>query len=233
MKFRELFDAPERENITEKYLYKVLITSICSILLCMGCLAGTTWAWFIVSVENPNNVIQIEMPSVIVTSIESEVTEDGEVITETKLDSGMLLPAGVYELCVTDARGAEDRVTDVFGQASTLYVTFSVEETNVGYVTLYEGNEYTETITVDTNHECTVKWYITWKEPEDLDLLTDYGISWYVTVEETSEEVTDLTEIGETEAEEPEEITEDSAIAETEGETEPTEWEIIDEITQT
>ena len=41
-----LFTVPKGETVTEKYFRRVLIASVCSILLCMSCLAGTTWAWF-------------------------------------------------------------------------------------------------------------------------------------------------------------------------------------------
>ena len=36
---------------------RVLISSICSILLCMTCLVSTTWAWFAISIENEQNEI--------------------------------------------------------------------------------------------------------------------------------------------------------------------------------
>lgn len=59
MRLKDLFTVPEGQKVTEKYFHRVLISSICSILLCMSCLAGTTWAWFTVSIENQGNEIQI------------------------------------------------------------------------------------------------------------------------------------------------------------------------------
>ena len=59
MGIKKLFTVPEGEKITEQVFCRVLISSICSMLLCMACLAGTTWAWFTVSIENTGNVIEI------------------------------------------------------------------------------------------------------------------------------------------------------------------------------
>ena len=59
MKIKELFTVPEGQKVTEKVFHRVLISSICSILLCMSCLVSTTWAWFTVSIENQGNEIQI------------------------------------------------------------------------------------------------------------------------------------------------------------------------------
>ena len=59
MKIKHLFAVPQGEKVTEKHLRRVLISSICSILLCMTCMVSTTWAWFTVSIENTNNVIEM------------------------------------------------------------------------------------------------------------------------------------------------------------------------------
>ncbi len=59
MRLKNIFSVPAGEKVTEKGLYRVLISSICSILLCMACLVSTTWAWFAVSIENTGNVIAI------------------------------------------------------------------------------------------------------------------------------------------------------------------------------
>ena len=59
MRIKKLFTVEKEEKITEKRLLQVLISSVCSMLLCMACLAGTTWAWFAVSIENENNEIRI------------------------------------------------------------------------------------------------------------------------------------------------------------------------------
>lgn len=58
MQLKELFTVPAGEKITEQCLRRVLVSSICSILLCMTCLVTTTWAWFTVSIET-TEVIEI------------------------------------------------------------------------------------------------------------------------------------------------------------------------------
>ena len=56
---KSLFTVPEGEKITEKQMQRVLVSSVCSILLLLSCLVSTTWAWFAVSIENTGNVIEI------------------------------------------------------------------------------------------------------------------------------------------------------------------------------
>ena len=75
MRLKELFTVPEGVKITDKMFSKVLLSSIVSILLSMACLFGTTWAWFTVTVENTENVIQIATVATDVT-----VTKDGQVM---------------------------------------------------------------------------------------------------------------------------------------------------------
>lgn len=91
MRLKDLFTVPEGQKVTEKYFHRVLISSICSILLCMSCLAGTTWAWFTVSIENQGNEIQI------VDLAERVIRVDSGTQVETpvsKEDGGYPLEAG-------------------------------------------------------------------------------------------------------------------------------------------
>ena len=64
MRLKNLFAVPEGAKITEKYLHRVLLISVCSILLCMSCLVCTTWAWYAVDIENTQNVIWIGEPNI-------------------------------------------------------------------------------------------------------------------------------------------------------------------------
>ena len=50
MRLKDLFTVPTGEKVTERHLNRVLVSSICGLLLCMACLVGTTWAWFTDSV---------------------------------------------------------------------------------------------------------------------------------------------------------------------------------------
>lgn len=76
MRIKDLFTVPEGEKVTEQVFHRVLISSICSILLCMTCLAGTTWAWFTVSIENTGNVIEIASAWEEPTEPQEEATTD-------------------------------------------------------------------------------------------------------------------------------------------------------------
>lgn len=55
--------------------YRTLITSVLGIVLCTACLAGSTWAWFSVSITSSENVLTAANFSGTV-----EITADGETI---------------------------------------------------------------------------------------------------------------------------------------------------------
>ena len=46
------------KKITNKYLGKVIATSVISIVLCMMCLASLTWAWFTFDVQSSGNTLR-------------------------------------------------------------------------------------------------------------------------------------------------------------------------------
>ncbi len=75
MRLKDFFAVPAGKKVTEKDLHRVLVSSICSILLCMACLVSTTWAWFAVSLENTGNIIAIATvdASIVVTQGENSV----------------------------------------------------------------------------------------------------------------------------------------------------------------
>ena len=56
---KKLFTVPSDEKITEKNMMCVLISTVCSVSLCMACLASTTWAWYTATVTSESNVLQI------------------------------------------------------------------------------------------------------------------------------------------------------------------------------
>lgn len=90
MRIKALFTVPEGVGITEKMFGRVLLSGVCGILLCMVCLAGTTWAWFTADVENTGNEIRIAAVDADVT-----LTRDGAMVGETA-DGGYDLEAGDY-----------------------------------------------------------------------------------------------------------------------------------------
>ena len=68
MHIKDLFAVPEGKNISEKMFGRVLLSSVCSILLCTACLVGTTWAWFTVEVKSAESSIVIGEPEAVVFS---------------------------------------------------------------------------------------------------------------------------------------------------------------------
>lgn len=181
MRIKDLLTVPEGQKVTEKHLRRVLISSICSILLCMTCLVSTTWAWFTVSIENTGNVIQIGKPEVIVM--------EGNV----KLSSGVTLEAEKHTVQIEHANKLDD-----LKKKSTLYVTLTVRSgdaeegtavTKVVYVTLNHDNNYRTEVTVTSNLGCTLSWEVTWFAPDGAAELTGDTID--VSVEEPTEPPTD------------------------------------------
>lgn len=87
MHIKELFTVPKGSKVTEKVFRKVLLSSICSILLCVVCLCNTTWAWFVADIENSGNEIQLANVSADVT-----VSQAGTQMGETADGSYSLTP---------------------------------------------------------------------------------------------------------------------------------------------
>ena len=123
MKIKELFTVPEGQKVTEKVFHRVLISSICSILLCMSCLVSTTWAWFTVSIENQGNEIQI-------VDFEVSVTQNGvEIAQENGVYS---LAAGTYSIDATIKRDALAGVT-LKSQEPYVVMTVKIGEQTTAY----------------------------------------------------------------------------------------------------
>ena len=106
MRIKQLFTVPEGERVTEKVFSRVLISSVCSILLCMTFLVSTTWAWFSVSIENTGNVIEISA-----VEPEVQVLRSGEIAVTPDDDGSYQLAPGEYSIQVKlkqpDQTGAE------------------------------------------------------------------------------------------------------------------------------
>lgn len=213
MRLKDLFSVPAGQKVTERHLRRVLASSICSILLCMSCLAGSTWAWFTVSIENRDNVIQIGKPEVIVTK------------GDEKLNSGDTLEHGNHTVWIKHGNEEDD-----LQKKSTLYVTLTIQvgnETKFVYVTLDHNNNYTTEVTVICNQDCTLSWEASWFAPDGaVKLEGDNTI--VVTVEEPAEPPTEEPTEASTETEP---STETGAPTEdTTEESEPTGTETLTEI---
>lgn len=55
---KRLFVVPADEKVTERCMTRMLICSVCSILLCVVCLASTTWAWYTTQETYEGSVIR-------------------------------------------------------------------------------------------------------------------------------------------------------------------------------
>ena len=70
------------KKITNKYLSKVIATSVISIVLCMMCLASLTWAWFTLDVQSSGNTLRSAEfdATVYVTPSDPSLTEYRDVV---------------------------------------------------------------------------------------------------------------------------------------------------------
>lgn len=150
MRLKNLFSVPAEEKVTEKHLRRVLISSICSILLCMSCLAGTTWAWFVAGVENTENMIHIASPEVVVT-VDGKTFASGETLAAMTSDE--------HTVTLTNVNGQQD----AFGVRKNLYVTLLVDDTPVGYMLVEGENKSTITVTGGSGHK--LSWTVSWTKP--------------------------------------------------------------------
>ena len=184
------------KKVTDQYLRHVLVTSICGILLCMSCLAGTTWAWFTVSIENTGNVIDIaEKPSDVI------VTVDGSPLAVSPPN----LSAGTNTLQIAHSSEADD-----VQQKSKLYVTFLVNEAVKGYVTLNAENNYAATVEIIAEEDCFVSWTVSWFAPDGADPLVGNTIDLRTAAQPAGEDTDSETDhpVDETESALPEESVE-------------------------
>ena len=220
MKFRELFSVPEGKTITEKNLYRVLISSICSILLCMGCLAGTTWAWFAVSIENEENVIQIEEPEVTVNVVRIEDPAVTVAIDDT-FQSGNELVAGDYMLTITRSTNKDDLNQDMKFYASLIISYLDGEEDVTKIYKIVITDFVSTAININTDFKLRIE--ISWMEPANAEPVIDNLIE--VNVEEETEPTEESTEPTEetTQPTEAETKPTEETTQPTEAETDPTE----------
>lgn len=164
MRLKELFIIPEGKKVTEKVFGRVLISSVCSILLCMVCLISTTWAWFTISIDNMGNEIQIGKPEIKFT------VDNSEYVPGTELENKDIILSMVHA-----------NTADEFHKKSTLYVTLTIQngsETTTVCTTLNESNNYSAVINIQNNTEmpCSFGWTASWFAPVKAVCLTDSTI---------------------------------------------------------
>ena len=156
MLFKNLFTVPTGQKVTEKHLRRVLVSSICGILLCMSCLAGTTWAWYTVEIENRGNEIQI-----------ATVTADVNVLDAA---SNAVQPddGGNYTFATGTYTVRINLESDATEAKNPVYVVISVssgEENAYYYLTFENGNKAAEQILQVGADGSTVRFSVSWVRP--------------------------------------------------------------------
>lgn len=168
MRIKELFTVPEGTKVTERIFTKVLLSSICSILLCMACLVSTTWAWFTVSINNQGNQIQIAE-----VNTDIAIEKNGSKVDIDPAVGGYLLDAGKYDIQVkveNNAKGSDDLSrpqNDVYvvmtvahnGSSESYYFTFQGEAKNTQQLKDFQINDGT----------ATVSFAVSWVKPASAD----------------------------------------------------------------
>lgn len=165
MRIKDLFTVPCGEKVTEKVLRRVLLSSVCSILICMICLVSTTWAWFTVSIVNTDNVIEI-----------ATVSANMEVRTKDALvsahnDGCYELSSGDYEIAISLDQNISE--TDAFGTRKHLaYVVVSTicgDEVKSYYV---KFEDFTTKVTVPIEvigDSAKMSYCVSWVLPDAAD----------------------------------------------------------------
>lgn len=184
-----LFTVPEGEKVSDRHLKRVLISSVCSILLTMSCLFGTTWAWYIASV-------QVEMGPIVVSEHKAVVYKGGAQTPEEQAEVALQAENSVAVRVVfeTDAVPKADDFSNenqtgyVPGRYIVLTVYKGLEDPDAETVqTLsYEGTfcmpatlvangngegTWQISCTLTTNQDCTVYFQTAWKAPRNATLL--------------------------------------------------------------
>lgn len=167
MKIAHLFTVPAGEKVTEKAFLRVLISSVCSMLLCMGCLFGTTWAWFTLEIDNPQNEIQIAK----VEFKELTLTKAGKKITKNATTGAFDLTAGTYSLKM-------DVTNDAAAPKRPVYVvmTLRVDQTVKSYyfpLLSGEGVVVQEDLLELAGGKATLSFALSWVIPASAENVPD------------------------------------------------------------
>jgi len=151
MRIKQLFTVPEGEKVTEKHMMRVLLSSICGMLLCMVCLVSVTWAWFTVDMENTDNVIHIA-------SVTANVQLPGATQEQ---NGGYTLTPGTY----TATLSAQCDATEcLHGSHYILITAVQGETTQSRFIPVPNGGSAQVTFTV-TGGNAQVSMGVSWLEP--------------------------------------------------------------------
>ena len=187
---------------------KVLISSVCSILLCVACLLGTTWAWFAVSLENTENEIRI---AEVIPMVEVKC---GDNLILPSENGGYALETGTYSVGVRVKNDATS-VDDLQRPRRNVYVVMTVtcDEKPKSYCFAFTGNltedEQRSNIQI-VGDTATVSFSVSWLAPASAELVVGEEI----VIGQTTEQLTEFSRTTEatTVATEATEMTGDSVV---------------------
>lgn len=162
MHIKELFTVPEGKRVTEKVFSRVLLSSVCSILLCMACLVGTTWAWFTADIENTGNIIQIA------TVTADVVIKQGDNEIAKSDDGSYRLDTDTYTIHIKLDNNATDSKSPVYVLISMVQEDRSAKY----YYVAFENrqNEISRELNV-RNSSAVVTFSLSWVRPTSAELI--------------------------------------------------------------
>ena len=162
---KNLFSVPKGKKVTDADMKRVLVSSVCGILVCMTCLISSTWAWYTVSVKTDAFTVSVAdaAVSVAVNNQQASITESID------LEAGQEV---ALKLAFTT-----DATSNSFNPQPKRVIVMScinAEGETVGsYYTVVGSESNTVAITVKTEAACTLRFAPAWQLPTgalELDL---------------------------------------------------------------
>ena len=153
---QNLFSVPKGKKVTDADMKRVLVSSVCGILVCMTCLISSTWAWYTVSAET--GPVSIE-----VAELELTVGVDGvQTATEDTFVALMDNQQSTVQLKIDPEQQADSLKT-----VAKRYVVLSVYDAEEQHVSTYyvPYNGSVLELTLATDLACKVYFTPTWQIP--------------------------------------------------------------------
>ncbi len=147
--FKYLFTVPEGEKVTDRHFKRILLSSVCGILLCMTCLMSTTWAWYTVSLQTGR--LSMEVVNTTVT-----VAVDGQQNEEDKTSVALSAGQEVLLNLTVKTNATENSFNTAPGRYIILSVYDAAEVHECSYYLTIDTTAGLFTKTVDQEARCTV-----------------------------------------------------------------------------
>ena len=131
-----MFFAPNDEKITDDCFFRIMLTSVLGIVICVICLSGLTWAWFSCSITSSLNSISAADFSVKI-NVEKVTDDNATILNSGDIESSedpngtfnYSLPVGSYTVTI-----------EAGGTASTGYCTVEFKGKTYHTIQLYPGS---------------------------------------------------------------------------------------------